>query len=271
MRFHPAVALCESPAACRPRYVTLRRVFEQGRPGVHARSPQSGTRPVLEHGSAGPGKPPTPPSPRRVAPASRQCTGRVGWQWRLASARAKCPCCGEPVDALAKRQCHRPRLLWYNCASVWGRGWAPARLINNFRRPHELVVVCNKDMDELNAYHLQRLQWSLQALARPAREQLSLYPDFVCPGDELVLEFDEQYRAVRSLPDLERDQREALAALDDFLDKHSGERYQRMYMEPVGLDEPEWAEIRSLAKAALESFDWKDELPPEDRGDTYVK
>ena len=53
-------------------------------------------------------------------------------------------------------------------------------------------------VDEHGAHRLQRLQWSLQALARPASEQLSLYPDFVCPGDELALEFDEHYRAVRA-------------------------------------------------------------------------
>lgn len=35
-----------------------------------------------------------------------------------------------------------------------------------------IYIVFDKDMDKLTACHIQRLQWSLQALARPARKQL---------------------------------------------------------------------------------------------------
>lgn len=32
---------------------------------------------------------------------------------------------------------------------------------------------------------MTRLQWAVQALARPAKDQLTLFPDFVCKADEL--------------------------------------------------------------------------------------
>ncbi len=125
-------------------------------------------------------------------------------------------------------------------------------------------------MDDQRDYNSQRLQWSLQALSRPAAEQLTLYPDFVCPGDELVLEFDEHYQRVREEGNFTTLQSEALGTLDSFLEKHSGEAYSRMYLTAEGLDQPEWREIRSLAKAALDAFGWNDELPPSDRGDKWV-
>ena len=115
-----------------------------------------------------------------------------------------------------------------------------------------------------------RLRWSLQALACSAEEQASLYPDFVCPGDELVLEFDQYNTKAQETDMLSAEARSALDALDDFLENHSGERYERMYLEPVGLGEPEWRDIRNLAEAALDALGWKHEIPPKDRGDIYI-
>jgi hypothetical protein len=127
------------------------------------------------------------------------------------------------------------------------------------------------NLKELNQYNIKRLKWSLQALVRPSKEQLSLYPDFVSIGDELVLEFDQHFKAVRNNKELTLSELHALNELDDFLEKHSGVNYQRMYLEPTGLNEPEWNEIRKLAKAALNEFGWEDEIPPKERGDFYIK
>ena len=43
----------------------------------------------------------------------------------------------------------------------------------------------------------EQLKWSLPALALPAEVQLRLFPEFVCIGDELVLDFDNWYHAYR--------------------------------------------------------------------------
>lgn len=114
-----------------------------------------------------------------------------------------------------------------------------------------------------------RLKWSLQALACSSKEQISLYPNFVCPGDELVLEFDQHNTMVQKKCKLSVKAQSALNALGKFLEKHSGDSYKRMYLEPSGLNEPEWIDIRNLAKTALNAFDWEHELPPKDRGDIY--
>ena len=49
---------------------------------------------------------------------------------------------------------------------------------------------------------LSHLEWALQALALPARDQVSLFPDSAHPADELILDFDHWYLV--SLSDLEK-------------------------------------------------------------------
>jgi hypothetical protein len=43
---------------------------------------------------------------------------------------------------------------------------------------------------------MTRLQFFVQAVARPAREEVTLFPDFVCKADELALEFEEHSRPI---------------------------------------------------------------------------
>ena len=45
-------------------------------------------------------------------------------------------------------------------------------------------------MEELKNSIIHRLKHSIQLLASTAETQLGLLPDFVCKGDELVLEYD---------------------------------------------------------------------------------
>ncbi len=125
-------------------------------------------------------------------------------------------------------------------------------------------------------WKLQRLRWSIQALAMPADIQLALYPDFVVKADELALEFDENYELVdRST--FESSQLLALDKLNGKLEAMSAEGTD--YYEDLWFDESElfrsnhWEEVRELAIAVLNTLRWPVEKPPEDpedRGATYV-
>jgi hypothetical protein len=126
-------------------------------------------------------------------------------------------------------------------------------------------------MNKMEDLNLQRLKWAIQALASTAKQQVLLFPDFVCPGDELVLEFDEYFKITRKTIEFSEPALKALNSLDDFIEKHSDDNFQRMYLKPSGLNEPEWIEIRNLAKKALDEFGWELEVPPKKRGDFFIK
>ena len=124
---------------------------------------------------------------------------------------------------------------------------------------------------DAEAWMLQLLH-ALQALAQPAQVQVELYPEFVCHGDELVIEYGEALDGAKSTNDLTSGQIEALNELDRFLIEHSGKRHEELYLTPEGLVLPAWDEIRSRARTALDSFGWPNDVPPSsvDRGNIYV-
>ena len=123
----------------------------------------------------------------------------------------------------------------------------------------------------------QRLCWALQALAMRADVQVDLFPDFVCKGDELALEFEEHSQAL----DADRvtdEQRQALKALDQKLASMSNGGPD--YSEALWFDErtlstsSHWAEVRTLAAEVLRVLAWPVERPPDDpenRGSIYVQ
>jgi hypothetical protein len=86
-------------------------------------------------------------------------------------------------------------------------------------------------MNKIEDLNLQRLKWAIQALASTAKEQVLLFPDFVCAGDELVLEFDEYFKMMRKTNEFFEPALKALNSLDDFIEKHSGDNFMRMYFE----------------------------------------
>lgn len=117
---------------------------------------------------------------------------------------------------------------------------------------------------------LAQLRRCLQALARPAGEQVASFPDFVCVGDELVLDLDDALRnAGREGHGPEPDG--ALRALDDYISALSGPPNEAFWLEERPLFEDQrWERIRALAKTALASFGWPDEAPP-GNGAIYVR
>lgn len=121
--------------------------------------------------------------------------------------------------------------------------------------------------------------WSVQALAAPADVQATLYPDFVVKPDELALDFDHGYECARSsvAAGWSEPQRAALAALDAKLDAMSrggAEFTADLWLEPALASDPNWEEVRELARAVLGRFSWSVESPPhapESRGAWYIR
>lgn len=137
-------------------------------------------------------------------------------------------------------------------------------------------------MDRPNAFvdsHRQRLMWSVQALAAPADVQITLYPDFVVKADELALDFENWYECARSIlaSGWSESQRAALAALDAKLGEMSrggAEFTADLWLESGLASDPNWQQVRELARAALRLFSWPVERPPgapESRGAWYIR
>ena len=109
-----------------------------------------------------------------------------------------------------------------------------------------------------------RLQWSILALAQPAEIQLALFPDFVCTGDELALNFEDGLHELAGHEDeITEEQKAAIQALDTLILAMSGEHNSDFWTDDDALrSDPVWEEIRGLAKVAAEAFGWKPEAPP---------
>lgn len=124
------------------------------------------------------------------------------------------------------------------------------------------------------AWTIVELRHSLQALAMPADVQLALYPDFVCKGDELAIDFDNFYRAVRgNYPDeFSADQWATLEAIDRVLEEMSGAENAERWTDNAVRTSSDWSTVRELARIALDALGWEVTAPPSsaDRGNTYV-
>ena len=91
----------------------------------------------------------------------------------------------------------------------------------------------------------------LLALTSEADVQVSLYPKKVCIGDELVLDFDEEYQKSKNLI-VDGETKASIEDLDNYLERHSGEGFAEMYLESSALyADPRWQEIRDLAAMVL--------------------
>lgn len=123
-------------------------------------------------------------------------------------------------------------------------------------------------------FDLVRLRWAVQALARPAHDQVTLFPDLACKADELALEFDEHARPLLDggCQGLSEDRAVALTALDEFLESVSGGGDKAENWTDEALHGSlVWEKIRVLARATLAAFCWADECPPIDRGYAYLQ
>lgn len=119
-------------------------------------------------------------------------------------------------------------------------------------------------MDKLN--ELKRV---LQTLASPAPIQFGLFPDFVCVGDEMALEFDDALRLVAPLAQtFTTPQAQALEELDRYLDARSN------VPDDFGDDDNvrsdlRWVHVRDLASSACAAFGWSVQTP-EPSGAVYI-
>lgn len=113
----------------------------------------------------------------------------------------------------------------------------------------------------------RRFMWAVQALALDASTQRQLFPEFAEPPDELELDqqetqaaFLKAWRAHISPP-----QKEAIERLDAQLESMGGSKNARLWtVEALGTA-PEWARVRELAAAVLQSMGWPLAPPPRDR------
>jgi|ETN07SMinimDraft_1059922.scaffolds.fasta_scaffold220912_1 hypothetical protein len=109
--------------------------------------------------------------------------------------------------------------------------------------------------------NMDNLKNSIMALAASAKVQEALYPSFAAVGDELVLEFSECLDDLK-VSDLTPKQVASIEALDVFINQHSGAQFSAMYLESSALfDDPNWEEIRSLAKLVAEEMGWSSTEP----------
>lgn len=124
----------------------------------------------------------------------------------------------------------------------------------------------------LRASHFTQFRWSLQALALTDSAQRTLFPDHAVTADALALDFDQWASVVRDNyeHELSRRQLESVAAIERKLTTMSrdGAEFDLELWTDAALRTSEhWAEVRRLATAALEAFDWPVESAPEHPGD----
>jgi hypothetical protein len=111
---------------------------------------------------------------------------------------------------------------------------------------------------------LDKLAWSVRALAQPSVIQKKLFPSFVVVADELALEFEEHYApTVSAVGDhWSSDQMSKLRALDQKLEAMSGSKKEDLWLSEDSLSHSEWSAVRSLAKEVLLAFGWPTDEPP---------
>ena len=107
---------------------------------------------------------------------------------------------------------------------------------------------------------VRELRRALQAIAQPADVQCSLFPSFAVIADELVLDFDKAYVDAKQTMWTPA-QVHALGALEVAIDAWSGPQHPEVWDAPDCLAHPVWSEFRKLAKDALKSLGWTDEIP----------
>jgi hypothetical protein len=117
---------------------------------------------------------------------------------------------------------------------------------------------------------LQRLEWSVRALAQPAAVQRTLFPDVVGAGEELALEFEQWFREIRESLGISDVGYRCLDRLDEQLTHMTAQDDEDLWFDDDTLARSaDWATIRALAKRTLIAMGWSSEPPPAER-DTYV-
>lgn len=121
-------------------------------------------------------------------------------------------------------------------------------------------------MNSQAPYWSRRLERAVWALSLEPQAQVQLFPDFVCVADELALEFEESLQGALST-DLVSDPttREAIADLDQHLERMSGEGNGHLWTSSALARRPEWEIVRNLARRARRAAGWLSDFSgPED-------
>ena len=113
---------------------------------------------------------------------------------------------------------------------------------------------------------MEKLKWSVLALAQAADVQRSLFLGPTPTGDELALAFEDGL-ATFTFERATESQQSTLESLDQKLSSLSGEEHADFWLveERLHID-PRWDEIRSLAKAVAYAFGWEITPPPPEQG-----
>jgi hypothetical protein len=117
----------------------------------------------------------------------------------------------------------------------------------------------------------EELKRCLQAFAQPADVQRSLYPSFICVGDELGISFENALLTFGSTGgELSEPQLSALQSFDAHLASLSGPTNEDFWLAPEALStDVRWEELRVHAKQVLAVLGWSTERPAPD-GALYV-
>ena len=126
------------------------------------------------------------------------------------------------------------------------------------------------DDDTRRPWHFRQLKWSLQALAEAGSVQPALFPERAPGPDDLAFAFDHWAAVVRDLylPELSPAQSQALSAIAAKLGTMSrdGAEFDVEVWTDAALETSEhWADVRQLARSALEAFGWA-AVPAEEDG-----
>ena len=114
----------------------------------------------------------------------------------------------------------------------------------------------------------RHLRLSLRGLAAAGAEQGVLFSDLAASAQDLASAYDQSAAAVRAddEADLTAAQADALAAIDRKLATMSrdGDEFDAdLWTDAAVRTGEDWAELRMLAAAALEAFDWSIEMTSE--------
>jgi hypothetical protein len=111
---------------------------------------------------------------------------------------------------------------------------------------------------------LKQLRLTLQLLASDVQDQADHFPPpyFFVFSEEMIDDFDHWANCTPTYWKLSHEQTTKLTALNEFLDRMSWQQDPCVGPDEALFTDPQWDEIRTLAKAALNAFGWPVEVPP---------
>jgi len=117
---------------------------------------------------------------------------------------------------------------------------------------------------------LEKLKWSVQAIAQPSAVQIQLFPEFVEVADELALRWEEAIQDLQVMrTHLLPAQIAAIEELDAYMVSISGQAHTQMWTMDALKGSLEWQIMRELANQILHQMFWT-ETRPSFASDIYV-